>query len=87
MAFELHAAIVDPGDGEIKVEHIFYGETEAECNDYFKEHLGTCSYFRAAEKESKVISWLKPTDELPTAASMDELAEAEDVSADDDEEK
>jgi hypothetical protein len=78
MAWALHACIVDPGDGEIKVEHIFYGETEEECDDYYQEHLGTCSYFRGAEHGDKVISWYERIGALPTEESCEEEAERHD---------
>lgn len=76
MPWALHAAIMDSGDHEIKVRHIFYGETKEECDDYFKEHLGTCSYFRSAEKSREVISWFEEIDELPTPESCNAEAEA-----------
>lgn len=75
MPYELHAAIVDPDDGEIKVEHIFYGETESECEDYFEEHLDTCFYFKAAQAKGDVITWFDDVKNLPTRQSLEEELE------------
>jgi hypothetical protein len=53
MAWALHVYIVNPDDELILVEHIFYGETKDEASQVKEEHLGTCSYFKAAEDEDR----------------------------------
>lgn len=53
MPYALHVYIVNPDDEEIYVEHIFYGETKADAEHVKQEHLGSCSYFRAAEEEGR----------------------------------
>jgi hypothetical protein len=63
MACCLEVHIVDPGDNTIKVTHQFWGVTERECRTYYREHLGSCEYFRAAEKDGNVIEDLVPVDE------------------------
>ena len=53
MAWALHVYIVNPDDEQILVEHIFYGETKDDAEQVKEEHLGTCSYFKAAEEEDR----------------------------------
>jgi hypothetical protein len=53
MAYALHVYIVNPDDEEIYVEHIFYGETQADARHVKKEHLESCEYFRKAEAEGR----------------------------------
>lgn len=53
MAWAYHVYIVNPDDEEIYVEHIFYGETKADCTHVRDEHLGSCAYFKAAEQEAR----------------------------------
>lgn len=67
MAFVLEIMIVDAGDQTIKVGHQFYGVTEAECQEYKREHLGSCEYFAAAEKEGRTIEVMEEVEdsELP----------------------
>jgi len=67
MAYLLEVAIVDGGDRTIKVVHQFYGLTEAEVATYKREHLGSCEYFRAAEREGRTFEELEEIDdsELP----------------------
>jgi hypothetical protein len=60
MAFILRVYIVDPGDGMIKVGHEFFGQTEEEVDTYCQEHLGSCEYFAAADREDRVIEILDP---------------------------
>lgn len=68
MAYLLEVAIIDAGDGEIKVVHQFFGLTPAECETYKREHLEGCGYFRSAEKEHRTVESLDliPNKELPT---------------------
>lgn len=74
MAVILTAYIIDGGDGTIKVGHQFFGLTEAEAETYYKEHLGSCSYFASAEKDGRVIEEVEEVDEsdLPDPAEFEE---------------
>lgn len=63
MAWALHVYTVDPGDHTVKVEHIFYGLTKAEAEDYYKEHLDSCNYFRPAETEGRNVQEWEEIDE------------------------
>jgi hypothetical protein len=74
MAFELEVAIIDGGDRTIKVVHYFYGETEEECETYKREHLHTCSYFKSAHDDGRILENLEEIDD-------DELPETEDFAA------
>jgi hypothetical protein len=79
MAYALHVFIIDPGDDEIKVEHVFYGMTEKEVEAYRDEHLKSCSYFSTAEKAGNVIEELEEIseDEIPQPEDFEEEEEAE----------
>jgi hypothetical protein len=74
MAYKLEIDIVDAGDETIKVTHIFWGVTEQEVETYKREHLGSCEYFKAAEREGRTIEEMEEidTDELPTAEDDEE---------------
>jgi hypothetical protein len=80
MAYVLEVHIVDAGDNTIKVSHMFWGLTVAEVREYFREHLASCEYFRAAHKEGRVIQELEEIDddELPDA-DLDEFEETEEA--------
>ena len=55
MAYKLTVFIVNPDDEQIYVEHNFYGDTKADAEHVKHEHLGSCEYFRAAEKEGRTV--------------------------------
>jgi hypothetical protein len=80
MAYCLEVHIIDPGDGTIKVTHCFWGLTEREARTYYREHLASCEYFRAAEKEGRTIEELDEVDEdeMPCVEDFEDLEE-EDV--------
>jgi len=80
MASLLQVHIVDPGDQTIKVTHQFWGVTEQESRTYYREHLSSCEYFRAAQKEGRVI-------EEQLHVDRDELPDPEDFEEDDEEEE
>lgn len=78
MAYILRVYIIDPGDQTIKVEHVFYGLTEEEVDTYYREHIGNCEYFAAAEKEDRIIEVIEPdvdVDDLPQPADFYEEEE------------
>jgi hypothetical protein len=79
MAWALHVYTVDPGDDTVKVEHIFYGLTRAEAQDYYGEHLKSCNYFRPAEEEGRnVEEWVEiEEDEIPEL-DLDDTEDDED---------
>ena len=54
MAWAYHIYRVDPGEDIIRVEHIFYGHTKAECIEEFQEHLIACSGLNEAENEERI---------------------------------
>ena len=63
MAYALEVAIIDAGDGTIKVSHTFWGETEREVRTYFREHQQSCEYFASAVKEGRTIEDLEEIDD------------------------
>ena len=77
MAYVLEVHIIDPGDQTIKVTHQFWGLTEKESRTYYREHLSSCEYFRAAEKEGRVIEDLDRIDasEIPDPEDFEEYEE------------
>ena len=79
MAIALSVYIVDGGDGTIKVEHTFYGSTEREARTYYREHLASCEYFRAAEKDGRVFEEVEeiPDSELPSPEDFEDDYEEE----------
>lgn len=81
MAHVLEVLIIDGGDSTIKVMHSFYGRTEAECRTYYREHLHSCEYFRAAEKEGRVIEEMEhiSEDELPLIEDYEDEEEEVEV--------
>ncbi len=89
MAWLLEVAIVDPGDGTIKVVHHFYGVTEEEADKYYEEHIGTCKYLASAFKDGRAIALMEkiPDEELPTEEALrEEEAKAEEPYEDEEEE-
>lgn len=79
MAYALEVYIVDAGDETIKVMHTFFGKTEREARTYYREHLASCEYFRAAEKAGRVIEDLEEIDDedLPDPADFEQEEEQE----------
>jgi hypothetical protein len=74
MAYLLEVAIIDGGDGEIKVVHQFYGVSRKEVETYKREHLASCEYYRSAEQDGRTIEELEEieADELPTPEDYEE---------------
>jgi hypothetical protein len=68
-AYILEVLIVDRGDKTIKVGHEFFGLTEKEVRTYYREHVESCEYFKAAVLEGRTIETLEEVDpdELPDA--------------------
>lgn len=77
MAYLLEVAIIDGGDHCIKVVHQFFGYTEREVETYKREHLASCEYFRAAERDGRTIEELEELDpsELPNREDYEEEEE------------
>jgi hypothetical protein len=79
LAYLLEVHVIDPGDNTIKVTHQFWGVTQAECRDYFREHKANCEYFAAAVTEKRVIEEMQQVDEseLPEPEDFEEFEEEE----------
>ena len=79
MAYKIVVDIVDPGDEEIKVSHIFWGHTEQEARTNYVHHLSTCDYFQSAAEEERLIEeeFEISEDDLPEAIVDEEEEEEE----------
>lgn len=78
MAFRITSYLVDPGDKQIKMAHVFYGQTEKEAWDYYEEHLSHCHYFQEAGEAGRINEVEEiPDDELPQPEDFDEEEEDE----------
>jgi hypothetical protein len=76
MAVKLTVDIVDP-DGEIKVSHIFWGDTEDDVETWKAHHLKSCEYYAAAERDGRTLEELECIDD-------DERPEVEEEEEEDD---
>jgi hypothetical protein len=64
MAIALHSFKIDP-DGEIRICHTFYGETETEAEGFQKAHAKDCPHYGPALALGKTIDITEEIDELP----------------------
>lgn len=79
MAFALTVDVIPEGGGRISVQHVFYGETEKECQENFEAHAKGCEFLTPAIKEDRVSEEIEEIDE-------DEWPEYADPAEEDDEE-
>lgn len=70
MSVCLTAHIVD--NGEIKVSHQFWGETEAECEEYLEHHKNSCSYFKSNYDAGNVITEVDDDIDRPEPEDFDD---------------
>lgn len=77
MAYAYHIYRVDPTSEIIRVEHVFYGFTKAECIKEFHAHLHACSGLNLAEDEGRIEEhWEELADsDLPTPSDDEEDGE------------
>src|SRR6201981_3384051 len=87
MGYKIVVDIVDPGDEEIKVSHIFWGPSEKEARTNYMPHLTTCDYFQAAQDEDRLIEeeFEIPEEDLPQAEVEEEGEEEEAEEGEEDE--
>lgn len=52
-------------DGTIRVRHVFYGETERECEELRDQHGAGCAAFGPALERETVIEEFEEIDEIP----------------------
>jgi hypothetical protein len=71
MAFALTVDKLDD-DGLIRVRHVFYGETEEECETLRDAHGAGCKAFGPALDQDRVIEELEEIDEIPEWSDDDE---------------
>jgi hypothetical protein len=90
MPIALHSFKID-SDGEIRICHTFYGETEAEAEGYQKAHAKDCPHYGPALAAGKTIDITEEIDALPEAnenALLELLGfdDEEEIEVDDEEE-
>lgn len=89
MPVKLNSYKVDP-DGEIRVLHTFFAETDEEAESMMQQHGDGCAAFGPALKGGSTIEIFEDIgeDEMPIAADLAEIADAQDdePEEDDDEE-
>jgi hypothetical protein len=64
MAFALTVDKLE-SDGTIRVRHIFFGETEDECEALRDSHGAGCAAFGPALEAERVIEEMEEVDEIP----------------------
>jgi hypothetical protein len=61
-------------DEKVLLSHRFFGRSKDDCLSTFNEHLGSCSYFRAAQSEGRTYEiWHEiGADDLPVAETEED---------------
>ncbi len=59
MAFKLTVDVIPPSGGRVAVQHVFYGETEEECEQVYAAHAAGCEFLGPAIREERVESELE----------------------------
>lgn len=72
MAIALHSFKIDD-DGRVRVEHIFYAETEEEAEEMMVAHGGGCKAFGPALEHGNTTEIVEHIDELPTPDTLDDF--------------
>lgn len=73
MGVALHVFIVD--GGKIRIEHTFYGETEADAEAIRDLHLRICPMLRTADEAERTIEELEEDVDPPAPEDFEEIAE------------
>jgi hypothetical protein len=78
MPFALYVDVIPPEGGKIKVQHVFYGETEDECQDNFAAHAKGCEFLTPAIEDERIEEEVEEIDEdnWPSYEVDDEEEEA-----------
>lgn len=87
MPVKLNSYKVDP-DGEIRVLHTFFADTDEEAEAMMQQHGDGCAAFGPALKGGSTIEIYEDVDEeeMPDAGELAEIAEAQEEEEGDDEE-
>jgi hypothetical protein len=88
MAVALHSYKVD-ADGEIRVRHTFYADTEEEADRLLEQHAAGCKAFGPAFEEGDTIELIEDIDaeDLPDAEELRDLEDAADGDEEDEPEE
>jgi hypothetical protein len=76
----IHSFVLPPGGGKVKVEHVFYGETEEEAQAAMDAHAAGCKAFGPAVKDGETVEQIEDLEagDWPTAEELvEELADDE----------
>jgi len=87
MPIALHSFKID-NDGAVRVQHVFYGETEDDAREMLEKHAEVCPKFGPAVAAGDTIEVIEELDTLPTPDTVDEFVPGEpdeDDDGDDDE--
>jgi hypothetical protein len=85
MAVQLHSFKIDK-DGQVRVRHTFYADTEEEAEDLMDAHADKCKSFGPALDAGETIEIFEDGD-LPDVAALEAAAEAQMPDEDEDEEE
>lgn len=78
MPWALRAYKIEP-DGQVAVEHVFYGYRKIECDERFRAHRDICPKFGPADRAGDVVTVWEEIEEIPTRESIEaESDESED---------
>ncbi len=72
MAVALHIFVVPKDNPRVKVEHVFYGDTEAEAQETFKAHAAGCEFLGPAITEKRVEEEVEDIDDADWPEFFDE---------------
>jgi len=89
MPFALYVDVIPEGGGKISVGHVFYGETEEECQENWTAHAGGCKFLTAAIDEKRVSEELETISESewPDYADPDEEDDEEEEGGEEEEDE
>jgi hypothetical protein len=63
MAYKLIVDVIPPGGGRVSVQHVFYGESEAECDATFRKHAAGCEFLGPAIIEDRIETEIEEIDD------------------------
>lgn len=85
MKTALHSFKID-SDGAVRVQHVFYGETEEDARSLLEEHAEACPKFGPAVAAGDTIEVTEELDALPTPDTVDDFVPGEPDDEDEEEE-
>jgi hypothetical protein len=86
MAVALHSFKMDD-DGQIRVRHTFYADTEEEADALLEAHAEVCPKFGPAVRGDRTVQVVEEIENLPTPDTVDDFANDALAAFDEDDEK